>query len=255
MPPTHYLKASLHCHCYEDPTDRLPYCSYELIKTAAKKGFEVLAITCHKKIFWNKNLQKFAQKHNILLIPGIEAKIEGKHVLILNALPETEKLKTFTDLKKYRQTHPECLIIAPHPFFIAPPCLGQKLLQHADLFDAIEYSHYYCPQINRNKKAAQIAKKLHKPIIGTSDLHFLCDLEKTYALIQAEKNIPSILKAIRQNHVKLVTHPRIFLELPFYHFKGLWTFLRCLPFRFKFFRPKHRCPFCKHSWQKTKTPN
>lgn len=245
---TRPLKTGFHNHCLEDSEHCLTYCSYELIEAAAKKGFEVLAITCHKKFVWNKSIQAFAQKHNILLIPGIEQNIERRHVLILNVTLEIKKVKTFAALATYKKKHPECFVIAPHPYFVSFHCLGgKKLREHHQLFDAIEFCHYYCPQIDRNKPAIAFAQKFDKPMLATDDLHYLSDLGRNYSLIQSEKNIPAIFEAIRQNKVKIVSKPRHFFELPFFHFKILAGMLWHLPQKIRFWLHPERCPFCKQT--------
>ena len=77
------------------------------------------------------------------LTPLLVEMIQGKEVLIYNITQkESKKLKTFDDLRKLKQKK-NILIIAPHPYFIIRSCLGKQLDKNIDLFDAIEYSHYY----------------------------------------------------------------------------------------------------------------
>ena len=44
---TAVLKADLHIHTGDDPVDRIPYSTLELIDRAAVLGYDVLAITLH----------------------------------------------------------------------------------------------------------------------------------------------------------------------------------------------------------------
>ncbi|MBU2440759.1 MAG: hypothetical protein KKA43_00330, partial [Nanoarchaeota archaeon] len=137
------LKADFHIHTREDPYDKylISYTAKDLIRFAAKKGFEVLSITNHESVYFNKVIYDYAKKKGILLIPGAGAKIEGKHVLLINITnDDLKKIKIFEDLKKLKDS---ALIIAPHPFFIKKSCLGIKLEKYIDYFDAVEYSHYY----------------------------------------------------------------------------------------------------------------
>ena len=98
------LKCQLHTHTAGDALDYIPYSPKELIKKAAQLDYKVLAITCHNKVIFNKPLKKFAEKHGILLIPGIELDIGKKHILALNVNKEIENVKTFKDLRKYKKT-------------------------------------------------------------------------------------------------------------------------------------------------------
>ena len=86
-------------------------------------------------------------------------------------------------------------ILAPHPFYPRGNCLKEDFLRNIDVFDGIEYCHYYCRGYNPyNKKAATKAKKYNKPMIGTSDAHRLFQFNKTYSLIDANKNIKEVIR-------------------------------------------------------------
>jgi predicted metal-dependent phosphoesterase TrpH len=203
------LKADLHLHTKEDPEDSVKYSGRELIDQAYLKGFEVLAITNHNQIAYDNYLADYARERGILLIPGAEATIGKKHVLLLNMDYPLHRIKTFDDLKLLKDG--AGLIIAPHPFFPSFTSLNSKLEEHLDIFDAIEYSHCYLEKINFNKKAEDLAKKFGLPLIGTSDAHFLWQIGTTYSLIEAEKDLESVIAAIREGKVEIVTEP---LSLP-----------------------------------------
>ena len=207
------LKADLHIHTKEDLLDYyvIKYNAKQLIDRAARLGFEVLAITCHEKVVFNDDLKKYAARKGILLISGIEKKIEGSHILIYNVKQEEiDKINKLDDLNMLRRKN--TLIIAPHPFFIKDS-IGKKLLKYIDFFDAIEYSHFYLNFFNiLNKRAVKIAKKYNKSLIGTSDAHRLYQFNKTYSLIDSKKDINSVINAIKNGKVKLVTKPLKFLQ-------------------------------------------
>ena len=128
------LRADLHVHTREaEPS--IAYGARDIIVRAASAGYRVLSITNHDTITYSADLVSFARDHDVLLIPGVEATVEGRHVLVYNADVEADKLRTFTDLRRYRT--PEWLVAAPHPLFPASYCLREKLWQQIDLFDAI----------------------------------------------------------------------------------------------------------------------
>lgn len=201
------LKSDLHLHAGEDKHHRLKYNSKELIDYAAEKGFEVLALTFHRDVYYDEELKEYAKDKGILLIPSVEKLIEGKEVLIYNITQtESKKLKTFDDIRDLKKRK-NILVIAPHPYFKIWNCLGKKLVENIDLFDAIEYSHFHLPYFNLNKKAVEVAKKFSKPLIGTSDAHNLFQIGMTYSLVDSEKSIESFFKAIREGRTQLKTKP------------------------------------------------
>ncbi len=206
------LKADLHLHAGEDKFHKLGYSSKELIDLAAQQGFEVLALTFHKDVFYYRELGEYAKNKGILLIPGVEREIEGKEVLIYNVTDEeAKKTNTFDDLRALRKKK-DIIIIAPHPYFKRGECLGKKLEENIDLFDGIEYSHFYLKSFNLNRKAENIAKKHSLPLIGTSDAHNLWQLGYTYAMIDSGKDMALVFKAIRKGKVRLVTRPIPFIR-------------------------------------------
>ncbi len=201
------LKLNFHLHTGQDPIDAVKHSEHQLIDEAARLGYDVLSITCHNALIFSDDLKHYAEKKGILLIPGIEKSIQRKHVLIINATIEAQKIQNFEELRRYRQTHPECLIIAAHPYYLGPISLGKNLEKQIDLFDAIEYSWYHSKCFNGpNKKAVTMAEKHGKPVLGTADNHILKYVNHTYSLVRAEKTIESIFKAIKANEIEIVSH-------------------------------------------------
>jgi predicted metal-dependent phosphoesterase TrpH len=206
-------KVELHAHTDYDPQDGVEYSSHELIEKASRLGYQVLAITCHNALQWSEELRTFAVERGISLIPGVEATIEGLHVLIYG-LQHFRPPMTFAQLKALRQSHPEVLTIAPHPFFPGRTCLGDKLVQHRDCFDAVEYSHFYTHHLNFNQRAVKYAGILGKPVVGTSDCHLLEQMDTTYSVVFATANdFQSIAASIRQRRVQIVTRPLSFFKM------------------------------------------
>ena len=111
-------------------------------------------------------------------------------------------------------------MVAAHPFFPGTYCLGRQLLKEIDLFDAIEFSHFYSNRINFNGLAIRLAKETGLPLLGTSDSHLVRQFGTTWSLIEAEPTVTSVLAAIRKGQVQVVSRPlthrqltRIVMEL------------------------------------------
>jgi predicted metal-dependent phosphoesterase TrpH len=201
------LKCDLHLHTSEDPRHNLNYSAKELIEEASKKGYHVVSITNHNTVTYDQELVEFADSKGILLIPGVEATVLGKHVLIYGVDGMNEKWDqlTFFDLKRLKAQG--AFIVAPHPFYPNYNCLGNLLERFSALFDAVEYSHLYTKKLNFNLKAQNFAKSKGMPLLGLSDTHSLKQLDYTYTLIDSEKDMPSIFKAIRHSKITIVTRP------------------------------------------------
>jgi hypothetical protein len=133
--------------------------------------------------------------------------------VILNPQKDVESVRTFEDLKEYRKNHPEIFVLAPHPYYphLRKYSLLSELLKNIDLFDGIEYCHYYTRVFNRfNSMACKVANIHGKPVVGTSDSHHLFQLDKTYSMIDAGKNIGSVISALKNNRIKIVSRPLSF---------------------------------------------
>jgi len=207
------LKIQLHCHCSGDPVDHINYSPKELIDEAKRLEYDVLCITLHRKLFFNKKIQKYATKKNLLLLPGIEFEINNKHIVAVNAHADILDVNDFKKLAYYRQKHPETLIIAPHPFFPTNECLKKDLINNILLFDAIEISWAYTKTKNYNKEAINLAKRWRKPLVATADCHILKELNIGYTLVEAKKEPYSIIKAIRENKIEIHTHPTSYFKI------------------------------------------
>lgn len=218
------LKADLHTHSGDDPYDKIPYSSEMLIDAAAQLKYDVLAITLHQDFLFFERVVKYAHRRGIILLPGFEATIDGKHVLILNPHPGQERVSTFQELEQLERGN--SFIVAPHPFYPDSTCLGRDLEPHIGLFNAIEYCCFYFPGANFNRRAAKIAKQYGLPLIGTTDAHTLPMNDSTVTWIEAEeKTIQGVLDALHKGHFSIETHFRPWnhvLEMCWLFFREKW---------------------------------
>lgn len=197
------LKVEFHAHTSDDPHDQIPYSAKELIDRAAGLGYDALAITLHDHQLDIRHLVSFAAERQIVLIPGVERTIEGRHVLLLNFARGTDEVGTFEDLRRLKQQAPG-LVIAPHPFFPHSSCLRGEMDRHADLFDAVEWNAMFTGLVNFNRRAERWAARHGKPVVGNCDVHRLRQLGSTYSLVDAEPSADAICAAVAAGRVELV---------------------------------------------------
>lgn len=206
------LKVDLHIHTREDTEDLIAYSACRLLDRAEELGFDALAITGHNTLIEDRDIQRRAERKGILLIPGMEATLSGKHVLIINpgfrANPRNRPLSDLARIKNGSN-----LIIAPHPFFPQSKSLKKKFLEHSEWFDAVEFSHYYNRLVDCNRLAVRAAERLRLPMVGTSDCHHLFEFGTTYSLIEAEKDTPAIIDAVKRGRVEVRTTPLPSLDM------------------------------------------
>ena len=205
------LKVELHSHTADDPHDSIPHSATDLIDGAAALGYDALAITLHDKQLDITTLRPYAAERGLVLIPGIERTIDGKHVLLLNFPADAENVRSFTDLERLKR-HSRGLVVAPHPFFPSRSCLWTYLNRYKDLFDAVECNAMFTRQTDFNLPARRWARDAGKPMVGNGDVHRLRQLGTTYSLVDAVPEADAICEAITAGRVSVVSRPLTWRE-------------------------------------------
>ncbi len=213
--PEPWLKIDFHLHASEDPLDELEHSAIDLLHRAHALGFEALAITLHDHVLTKPEVFETARQLGILLIPAAEMRLDGADVVIVNLCEEeARELRHLRDLEALRRRRGgSVLIFAPHPFYLMGGSIGnRRLIEHIDLFDAIELSHFHTRLLNPNRAALRIAHRFNKPLLATSDAHRLDYFGRHYTLVKAEHNgddasAEAIFDAIRAGACRTVCPP------------------------------------------------
>src|SRR5262245_60028478 len=164
------LKVDLHIHTADDPCDPIPYSTFELIDRAAELGYHAVAITLHDLQLDLAPFRAYAAARRVVLIPGIERSIDGRHVLLLNFSRAAEGVDSYAALARLRSKETG-LVVAPHPYYPAGSALRGCLNRHAELFDAVEWNAMFTRHVNFNAPAQQWARRHGKPMVGNGDVH------------------------------------------------------------------------------------
>lgn len=208
------IRALLHLHASDDPKDFIPFSFEQALQEAQNQHINAIALTCHDLFTEKEKYSELAQTYGILFISGIEKIIEGKDVVILNGDALVMDIKTFEDLRTYKRTHPNCFIVAPHPYFPGGYSLKHKLEEYKDCFDAIELSWFYSKSIDFNKKAKLFAEQHSIPYIATPDAHRIQQLCAGYIIAEAfEFSELGLFDAIKKQKYKNVTEPKKLYQL------------------------------------------
>jgi len=206
------LKVELHSHTADDRVDRIPYTTFELIDRAAALGYDALAITLHERQLDLRRFAPYALDRGLVLIPGVERTIEGKHVLLLNFETGADEVCTFDDLARLKSRQ-RGLVIAPHPYFPVSVCLRGDLERHAGLFDAVERNGMFTRSVDFNQRAERWAEQNGKPVVGNCDVHRLQQLGTTYSLVDAPPDVSAICDAVAAGRVRVESRPLAWTEV------------------------------------------
>ena len=209
----------LHVHCAEDPFDHVEHSAEQLIDEAAEQRFDAISIANHHIITYSRRLALYAERRGIVLIPGIEKLIEGRHVLLVNVDWRVHPVQTFDELRRWKNG--KSLIIAPHPYYPKGMCLRSLLDRNIDLFDAVEFSFFYSRLVNFNRRAVRVAREHGLPLVGSSDCHRIENFGTTYTLVESEKELNAIVEAVRNGKTEVVARPLPFARMCSSSFRSL----------------------------------
>ena len=193
------LKMDSHIHSEYSPDSSSKI--DDIIKKAKMENIDVIAISDHNTVDGTDEVLKKTRNTDILAIPSIEISSSMGHILgfgceenIPRDLSPEETIDKIHDLGG--------LAIIPHPYCFYRHGLLHKTDYKNLKIDAIETKNArfiigYC-----NRKAKNLSKKEKIPALGASDSHYWKFVGDCYSLVDAEKDIDSILKAISNNNVE-----------------------------------------------------
>ncbi len=170
----------------------------EILKRAQDVGLDAIAITDHDSVDGVK--KALACSTEVLVIPGIEVSTKQGHLLVLGV---TELIPSGLDVIATVEIVRRLggLAILPHPYHIWRHGVARRKKAGMDIVDAIEVFNSRYIVGSANTKAARIAKRIGKPCVGGSDAHNARFVGFGRTVVDAEKNVPAILDAIRAGKV------------------------------------------------------
>ncbi|MGV8108067.1 CehA/McbA family metallohydrolase [Methanospirillum sp.] len=186
------LTADLHIHtsCSKDGESSVA----QVLATAAAVGIDVIAITDHDTMNGYQIAREITSE--VLLIPGVEVSTKDGHLIALGVTTAPEPgMPVLDTITKVHQAGG--VTILPHPFHRYRHGAALKCFEAFGAADAIEVynSRYVIP--HANQRAMRLARKMGKPAVAGSDAHNARFIGYGRTLIDAEKDIGSILNAIR----------------------------------------------------------
>jgi len=210
-------RVELHSHCKGDPLDtHLGHTLFQHIDRAREVGLHAIAVTWHRKVCDVPEAAAYARERGILLISGMEAEIDRAHVVVLNlSKGDLPGETTWNQVRALRLRKPEVLVMAPHPFYPHPCCLGKAMDAHPDCIDLVEWCMLHVGwlphRVNPNLRAAHWARQHGKTLIACSDAHSLSAIGKNASTVEAEElTTEALFAGIRAGRV---TFHRKSLEL------------------------------------------
>ena len=187
------LNADLHIHtsCSKDGESTVA----QVLAAAATAGMDVIAITDHDTMDGYRIACDIPT--DLLIIPGVEVSTKEGHLIALGV--QKAPLPGFPILDTIQEVHQAGgITILPHPFHRYRHGAALKCKESFGAADASEVynSRYVIP--HANQRAMRLARTMGKPAVDGSDAHNARFIGYGRTLIDAEKDIRSVLEAIKE---------------------------------------------------------
>ncbi|MDD1724633.1 MAG: PHP domain-containing protein [Methanospirillum sp.] len=167
----------------------------QIIAAASNAGLDAIAITDHDTMDGYRTAQAISS--GILIIPGIEISTREGHLIALGIDSPPESGQPVLDtIQEVRDAGG--VTILPHPFHRYRH--GVALRCHEALYeaDAIEIYNSRYVFAHANRHAMKLANKLGRPVVAGSDAHHARFVGYGRTMIDAERDVGSILDAIKE---------------------------------------------------------
>ncbi|PIU63323.1 histidinol-phosphatase [archaeon CG07_land_8_20_14_0_80_38_8] len=197
------MKADLHTHTNYSPCS--PMSAETLLKTAHKKGLDIIAITDHNKINGALKARRINPYKDLKIIIGCEKKCEYGELLIYN-LKKMIKSSKFQDILREAREQKAKVFIA-HPtdylrFNNKWKKMNDSFLKSVDGIESVNGRNIF------NQTAINIAKSKGLKAVAGSDAHYPKELGNTY--IEYDKNL---WKEIDAKRIRIIHKNNLFNKL------------------------------------------
>ena len=203
------MKIDLHTH-----TSYGSVCAYmdpdQLIKRAKEIGLDGVCITEHNQLWGQQAIERLRQKHNFLVIGGVEVSTDCGDILVFGLHRSVRDVFYLQDLKKM-VTDVGAIMILAHPFrferegvtdLFSSQNNSKQLssLRKRNVFQMINGIEVYNGQSGFQEKrfAKSIADRFNLSATGGSDAHAILGVGACYSVFEEEvRNEQDLISQIK----------------------------------------------------------
>lgn len=160
-----------------------------------------VAVTDHNTLEGYFHVRRFAAAYeDVVIVPGIEVSTVLGDIIVLGVEEKPahwSSLESVVDFARDRNG----VLVVPHPY--RGGGIGDAAKKIPTGLAAVEVANPDA-SVEENRMAETLAKSKNMPGVGGSDAHHISQMWKAYTQIDADSNVESILKAIKNNSVKAV---------------------------------------------------
>ncbi|MDY6959132.1 MAG: PHP domain-containing protein [Halobacteriota archaeon] len=170
----------------------------EIIRRAEEVRLDGIAITDHDEIKGAIAAERYVEENGLdmIIIPGTESTTSRGHLILLGIREAVPKLLAPEEVIKIAEDL-DALVIAPHPFHHFRHGIGEV---DGLGVDAIEVFNSRYITKGPNERAMLYAQEKGIPSVAGSDAHIADAVGFGVTEVEADCDIDSILKAIKDGH-------------------------------------------------------
>ncbi len=174
----------------------------ELVQRAKQVGFDAICLTEHD-CFWDKDaLDRLSQKHDFLILPGVELNTEEGHILVFGLEKYIFGMHRAEGLKRFVDDVGGFMILA-HPYrrqFYDNGDIQEAVEQYSQrpflrFLDAIEVLNGRATE-RQNEFSRELCRRLNLKGTGSSDAHEASDIPS--CATQFERKISNVEELITE---------------------------------------------------------
>ncbi len=171
----------------------------KILEAAAKKGLDGVAITDHDTTAGARYALEIVDKvaPGLLVIPGEEVTTRSGHLIVLGITRDIPGGMSVADTIKEARRQGG-IVVVPHPY--NKPRHGMPIPKGADAAEV--YNSRFILGMH-NRRAMKQARKLGVPGVAGSDAHQASLVGNAITLINANKNLEDVLKAIKEGKTSI----------------------------------------------------
>jgi len=160
-----------------------------------------VAVTDHNTLEGYFHVRRFASAYaDVVIIPGVEVTTMLGDVIVLGVEEKPAYWSTLESVVDFARER-NGVIVVPHPYRGGGIRDAAKKIPNG--FAAVEVLNPDSTA-EENKMAEMLAKTRNMPGVAGSDAHHVEQMWKAYTQIDADPNVESVLKAIKNGSVKAV---------------------------------------------------
>lgn len=201
------IKLELHAHTWYSRGEKIKFDAVDkpedIVLAAKKKCLDGIAIVDHNTQKGIKRAVKAGDRHNILVIPGVEISSRDGHILALGIGEEIPR--DMSAEETIELIHDQGgIATAPHPFDIGSHGVG-RLVRKLN-FDCIEVFNSINVDKLANRMAMKVSKDLRTTYVAGSDAHTRDMVGLSVNILDSELDTDSVIDALRNDNVEIKTN-------------------------------------------------